>query len=322
MVFAVLLAAALFPAAPPTPDAPTALAREIRSLRAISRTAGEAIWPGYGAAPFGLLLITDKREFLLCENRVPDGFTVGPIDPPTGCSSALRPRSGLPDNLLAAMPVFGPPSTLLMGTPAATGYTPVEWSRTILHEHFHQWQAALPGYYSRVNALGLSGGDTTGMWMLNFPFPYASPAAGSTYAAASRALRHALQLRGQPGFLKAYDRYQAKRAAFKAAVGAKAWRYLEFQLWQEGVARWTELAISRRSGDAELKAEADRVELRLLDRLASPDLKAQGRELAYAYGAGEALLMDACGPAWRTGYRQTAKLGALLRTARALCGSR
>ena len=47
---------------------------------------------------------------------------------------------------------------------------------TVLHEHFHQLQQSQPGYFQGVEALGLSGGDQTGMWMLNYPFPYKTPA--------------------------------------------------------------------------------------------------------------------------------------------------
>ena len=75
----------------------------------------------------------------------------------TGCDRLVRPRSNLPDNWLAAMPLFGPPSTIVIGTPEATGLALPRWRSTIFHEHFHQWQAALPDYYARVLALDLSG---------------------------------------------------------------------------------------------------------------------------------------------------------------------
>ena len=59
-----------------------------------------------------------------------------------------------------------------MGTPEATGLKPADWRRTILHEHFHQWQATLPGYHQRIDALALAGDDQNGMWMINYAFPY------------------------------------------------------------------------------------------------------------------------------------------------------
>lgn len=242
---------ALAAASTPPSAPPTEVWRSVQAMNVVARTAGDALWPGYGEAPFGLLIVTAGGETLACESRLPPGFVPGPREPLTGCSTASRPRSGLPTNLLAAMPVFGPPSTVVMGTPTATGYEPVEWRRAVLHEHFHQWQWALPGYYVRTAALGLSGGDATGMWMLEYPFPYGDVEAGAAYRSASAALLAALKLRGQPGFEAAYDHYLMQRAAFSATVDAKAWRYLEFQLWQEGAARslrsrWAEPPATRR----------------------------------------------------------------------------
>jgi len=40
-----------------------------------------------------------------------------------------------------------------------------------MHEHFHQLQNGQPRYFQAVQDLGLSHGDNTGMWMLNYPFP-------------------------------------------------------------------------------------------------------------------------------------------------------
>src|SRR6185436_8920067 len=105
------------------------------------------------------------------------------------------------------------------------GRTDGEWLRTVLHEHFHQWQSALPGYYERVGALDLAGGDQTGMWMLNFDFPYADPKAGEDFAVLSRALADALAARGRPNFLPAFDNFLAARRALAVGVGERNWRY-------------------------------------------------------------------------------------------------
>ena len=47
-----------------------------------------------------------------------------------------------------------------------------------MHEHFHQLQWAQPEYLKAIDDLGLSKGDATGMWMLNYPFPYDDPEIG------------------------------------------------------------------------------------------------------------------------------------------------
>ena len=306
------LASAVQPETPP-------LEAELAAIQRIARTSGEAIWPGYGGAPFGLLLIEGARETLICQSPVPAGFTAAGRDPATGCDRFVRPRGNFSEGLLAAMPVFGPPSTIVMGTPAATGLALPRWRATVLHEHVHQWQAALPDYYARVAALDLAGGDTSGMWMLNFPFPYADAAAGEAYGAAARALAAALGARGQSEFGARFADYLASRRAFAVAAGPRNWRYLEFQLWQEGVARWTELAIGHASADSAMRADSAAREAEILRALERPDLAGQQRLIAYPMGAGEALLLEACRAPWRARYPALLALGPLLEEAAQSC---
>ncbi|UPG84618.1 hypothetical protein L2Y94_14950 [Luteibacter aegosomatis] len=281
---------------------------------------GERIWPGYGTAPFGMLLIADGRETLLCQPHPPESFKLIGPDPATGCERYERARSSLPDRLLAAMPVFGLPSTIVMGTPEATGLDRTAWVRTILHEHFHQWQTSRPGYFARVDALDLKGNDTSGMWMLNFAFPYQDPVVGQAYRKASLALADALAARGRPDFLGKFDGYLEARHAFAASAGERNWRYMEFELWQEGGARWTEYAIAKRDPDHIARDAALAGETKLLSRLRQPDLTSQGRELVYVYGTAELMLIDSCGLAWRDAYPTSTRLEPILLAARKECG--
>ncbi len=302
-------AAAAAAAATPSPDG---IGAELASLRETARTQGEALWPGFGSAPFGFLLVQGEQEILLCHPNMPAGFSRDGADPASGCDRFVRPRSGLPDVLLAAMPLFGPPSTIVMGTPETTGLNPARWRSTILHEHFHQWQSHLAEYYARVAALDLAGGDETGMWMLNFAFPYDRPEVGAAYASAAQALLAAIEARGTEAFRARLADYAGRRRAFAAAAGERNWRYLDFQLWQEGVARWTEIALGRASADAAMRAEAEAREAEALAELRRPDLARQQRLVAYPMGTGEAMLLEACGPGWRARYPSLLALGPLI----------
>jgi hypothetical protein len=305
--------------ASPAPTIAAELSSVLQPIRAFAAGPGDALWRGYGSAPFGFLLVAEDKETLLCQPGTPSGFTAEGIEPLTGCARWTRPRSGLPANLLAAMPILGPPSTIVMGTSGATGEGRPAWLRTVLHEHFHQWQSALPDYYNRVEALDLSGGDRTGMWMLNYPFPYQSAAPAAAYAKASIALADVLDRRGSSSFLVAFDHYLAARERLAKSVSPRDWRYLEFQLWQEGTARWTEIQLGKIYPDAQVQQASLALERSTLAQLRSPDLSSQGRELAYSFGAGEAALMSACGPAWRAAYPSVMSHGPLLRIARAAC---
>ena len=315
---ALAAAAALAGDTPPRP-AVDQVAPDLAQARLFARQVDDLIWPGFGSAPFGLLLVEAERETLLCHPTAPEGFAAEATDAATGCPRWTRARSGLPDSLLAAMPVFGPPATIVMGTPEATQRPRGRWIRTILHEHFHQWQTSLPDYYQRVDALDLAGGDRTGMWMLNYPFPYEEEGAARAYAAASAALAEALERRDSPDFLRYFDAYADARSAFARKVSPRDWRYLDFQMWQEGVARWTEIQLGKIYPDAEVRAAAAALEAATLKALREPELRAQKRELAYPLGAGEAMLMSACGPAWRGAYAEALGNGELLTVARAAC---
>jgi hypothetical protein len=301
------------------PSGADRLGPSLAEIRAFAASAGDRLWPGYGTAPFGFLLLEPKEEILLCRDAPPVGFVARGREPATGCAKFARPRTGLPGTLLAAMPLFGPPSTIVMGTAETTGKSEADWLRTILHEHFHQWQASLPGYYARLDALDLKDGDVTGMWALNFPFPYGEERIARRHAIASAALASALEARGTPRLSAAFEQYLTARRAFADAAGDRNWRYAELQLWQEGVARWTEIVLGRLYPDPAVREAAAQLETRSIAKLRFPDLAADKREFVYAHGAGEAMLLEACLPEWRARYAERMALAHLLEEARKAC---
>lgn len=104
------------------------------------------------------------------------------------------------------------------------------------------------------------------------------------------------------------------------AVGERNWRYAEIELWKEGVARWTEIELGKSYPDASVRVSATALEQRSIDWLASHDIAKAGREFVYPYGAAEAMLLEACGPWWRTEYPKLLSLGPLFDEAERKCG--
>jgi hypothetical protein len=159
-------------------------------LAEASRLAGEVagtVWSDWEETPFSVLLVRDESEWLVGYPRTLPGFvSVGP-------SAALkaeilsRPRQ-FDSRLLATFPAFGLPPVIVVGRAEATDKTAAEWVLTVLHEHFHQYQMSDARYYSEVDQLDLSGGDETGAWMLNYPFPYQSAEVADGFAVLSREL--------------------------------------------------------------------------------------------------------------------------------------
>lgn len=291
-----------------------ALARSIRFAHDEARTIGQQVWPDYASAPFGMLLTLPDQEVLLCHHADVAGFTAQPADPVTGCD--VQTRAGVfPKNLLAAMPAIDGVSTIVMGTPASTGRSPADWTRTLFHEHFHQYQSGFKDYDARLAALDLANGDTSGMWMLEYPFPYGDHAFTEAFQAARVALHEAVTARSRAVGARV-ARYLKARAALEASVAPKDWRYLELELWYEGVARWTDITLAERSSDPQVRQSGSAARAQVLSSLPSLDPAESKRLIVYPFGAAEAMLLERCDRDWRARYVGTMALGALVKAIR------
>jgi hypothetical protein len=254
-------------------------------------------------------LITPSAEFLTHFPSPPNEFK------PANDGFLTRPRQ-FPPNLQPTFPAFGPPSVIAIGEPSLTASkTSTPWEIVLMHEHFHQLQYAQPGYFEAVAALGLSHGDQTGMWILNYPFPYTNAAVAKSFAG----LRDQLLLTvGSPAgrkFRSASKRYLAMRHAFFAQLAPDDHKYLSFQLWQEGIARYTQIAAAesaagyhpteayQRLPDYEpFSGAPSKLRSSTLQELRTVDLAEDGRIAVYSFGAVEGILLDRLNPQWKSEY--------------------
>jgi len=285
--------------------------RLAEALAVIAAVQDEA-WPGWSAAPSSLVLVDRDFEYLLRSREQPDGFVASEDDPRLGGRVLVRPRTFSP-TLLATFPPFGPTPTIVVGTAEGTGKRSTAWVLAVAHEHFHQLQYSDPAYWSESEALGLAGDDRTGMWMLNFPFPYAS--ASAAFASLSRELA---RLVGGPAPARPAERaaFWGRYSAFCARLKPEDYRYLSFQLWQEGIARYVEtklagIAAREHRVSAEFAAlhdyrafaaAADSLRGETLDELRTQVMAKDGRTVFYAFGAALGLLLDQEGTPWRGRY--------------------
>ena len=106
-------------------------------------------------------------------------------------------------------------------------------------------QDSQPDFYKDVTRLGLARGDETGMWMLNFPFPYERSKVKQQFSAASGALHRRSALSREKISAVKLSAYMAARKGFQALLPADDYKYLSFQLWKEGVARYTEYRVAK-----------------------------------------------------------------------------
>jgi hypothetical protein len=263
-----------------------------------------AVWPGWEHTPMPVLFVADSAEFLIGHPAPTPEFSPLGNDALLGREVHTRPRQ-FPPTLLATFPAVAGRSTIVVGSAARTGKSPAEWVVTLLHEHFHQWQSALPDYYARAAGLGLARGDTTGRWMLDYPFPYDSAPVQRAVKDLAASLNRALnaQPRDQAETLRALT---ADRDRLRRIVSSADYRYVEFQLWQEGVPRFVELAVAEAAGrdQAEYRELAERMRRKLGEDLEEMSLGRDRRVSFYALGAGLATLLQRIRSDWKTAYER------------------
>jgi hypothetical protein len=221
--------------------------------------------------------------------------------------------------LLATFPAIpgSTVSTIVIGQAENTAKrTSTPWVITVLHEHFHQLQNSQPTYYADVEALSLSRGDQSGMWMLNFPFAYGTPEIKARFASLAGLLADALEAGPPPAFDAKVAAYLEARRKLPGLLSEDDYRYLSFQLWQEGMARYTEYRIAslaakeHQPGQAyralpdyqPLADTADEIRRGIVHELRNLDLTRDQRGAFYPVGAGEGLLLDRMQPDWQRRY--------------------
>jgi hypothetical protein len=303
-----LLAAGVF-AQTPAPKLPSNDAVRVSEFYRLTAQLQDRVWPGWSATPAPLLLVTKDAEFLTRHPSPPNDFQKIADD------LYARPRQ-FPMALLATFPAFGPPSVIVIGEPENTeAKTSTPWLFVVMHEHFHQLQDGKPGFYQAANGLGLSHGDNTGMWMLNYPFPYDNPELGKSFADLRDLLLTALSEPDPSKFKPLALQYVAARKAFFARLSPDDRKYLSFQLWKEGIARYVQIKFAEAAANYQPTPEyaalpdfksfesyAREARNDTLTELKKADLAAWKRVIVYSFGASEGLLLDRLHPQWKQSY--------------------
>jgi hypothetical protein len=290
--------------------------RLIETFRLADRL-GDRIWTGWSSAPFAVLLVTPEYEFLIRHPAPSADFTSLGHDRELGSDVFYRRRT-MPPSFLATFPAIRGSivSTIVVGQAENTSAkTSTPWVITLLHEHFHQLQDSQPNFYPDVNALNLARGDQTGMWMLSYPFPYERTDVQTQFAKMSELLAAAVRANRRDRAIRVRD-YLAARRKFQQLVEPDDHKYLAFQLWKEGIARYTEYQIARLAAakyrptkefqalpDYRSFADVARTTYDgIFRQLSTQKLGESKREVVYSFGAAEGLLLDQTKPGWRRRY--------------------
>ncbi len=277
---------------------------------------GNRVWPDWDKAPFAVLLVTPEHEFLIGHPKPSEDFTLLGEDAVLKQNVWSRKRQ-FDTQLLATFPAVGAVATIVIGQAERTAAkTSTRWLITLLHEHFHQLQYSQPAYYAEVKGLGLARGDQTGMWMLNYAFPYTTPEVKEQFSVMSELLGDALRVRQQADFPRKVMSYLEAKQKLRSLLKDDDYKYLTFQAWQEGIARYTEyriadLAAAEYTPSKEFQTLKDyhsfrdeaRAVLHGIDReLTILQLDKSKRTAFYALGAAEGLVLDTAHSEWRKRY--------------------
>lgn len=300
-----LLASAAGAAAPPLPS--PAIRAMIHDVRVWTTIDGEKLWPGFARAPVPIDLIDDRHETLFCRRQA-KGFAWRGRDKITGCAMLSRPRV-LNRDLAASLDIDENVQAIAIGLPATLDMSALAWRATLLHEAFHQYQSALPGYRAAVQRVRATLHAKQADWPLTYAFPYGNADVGRAFAAMTAAARQFLTAGSGTLKQQAMIDYVHARHIARTTVTPADWRYYEFQVGQEGVARWTEIELTERAGrrDPAMATEAHERRAGLANSLNAIDeqgLRVWKRGALYVYGAIEAEMLNQADAGWRDAYRR------------------
>lgn len=276
-------------------------------------------WPEWSGAPRAVLLVSDSVEFLINHPAPSVEFESVGWDSTLGATVSWRKRAFSPQ-FEATFPAIDITPTIVIGRAENTASkTSTRWVTTLMHEHFHQLQTMRPDYYASVDSLDLSGGDMTGMWMLNYDFPYDSVPIATEFNGLCADLSKLLSTVDADSFNTGIKQYWKKREEFRNKLAPEPRSYFSFQIWQEGIARYVEYRAASMAGATytpskefatlpdftPFAAVAEKIHRGIMSQLAAANLTEQRRVAFYPFGAGEGLLLDRVNPKWREQYLGT-----------------
>lgn len=276
---------------------------------------GNLIWDNWSTAPFAIILVSNDNEYLMYHSNPSEDFIHIGYDSIIESEIYTRPRQ-FSNNMLATFPAVNGTPTIVVGQPENTSRSSMDWIITVLHEHFHQLQSSRPDYYESVDLLDLSGGDNSGMWMLNYKFPYDNKIIADQYDILIQSAKRTVLSINEPDFEPNLVNYLTEKEKFKSLLDKKDYDYYSFQIWQEGLARYTEIKIADIIKDNYTTSD----DVTKLDDYVSPDsfyvsiinklfkkadtqnLSDNERDCFYTLGALEGMILDKSNPDWKNLY--------------------
>lgn len=278
---------------------PTTEAVEINQILKLGKSLKEGYWPDWASTPFSILLVTPQNEFLIGHPNASNFSSTYYSDSIFKEDIYYRPAS-FPLNMAATFPLIDRFPVIVMGDIDHANFGKSRWSWTLLHEHFHQFQMLSDGYFQKTNELDLARDSTDFMWQLNYPFPYEDMKIGRIIDEMCSIL-----VKSWEDEEVSISKYFKLRNELKKSISEKDYRYFNFQVWQEGLPRYLEVALVKEaisSGYTPLNELLEEYNKEINQALKDPDFSNRKRILYYSLGAAEWNLIDKSLKDWKSSY--------------------
>jgi hypothetical protein len=310
------------PQAVPTPTSPISItaapqaapefAEAIEAWHLLSAY-GDQVWPGWGTSRIPLLIRDGEDDLLIGHPAPPQGF--GLLPDTTVADQSIYRRAGhlVPVPAATAWEVDGVWSVAVptrdefqRAIDAQLGkgvvqLDAVNYIRAIVHEAFHAY--AMNAIHGQVPDFGADVDEAKMIQRLS-----TLPDLDKLYAAEGQALVKALQTPDEQIARETAAEFLNLRRARRSAGDQEMAAYEQTTEWVEGLARYADVAVMRRAGEATTTPldqainypAANEVWQQFLDQLSNPAASPDGfRGRYYLLGAGQAFMLDRFKPDWK-----------------------
>jgi hypothetical protein len=281
----------------------------IKEFTKLSSVVGPKLWNGWNEYEQSILFVDEEYEFLFGHKKIPKEFKKACYVKSIG---RLWYRKRFFDKRMeASFPVFSMVPTIVIGSVENTNSkTSTEWLSILLHERFHQIQYSQPNYYKYVNDIKPSSARD-GSWMLNYQFPYSDKKLLALFKKLGRSLLKAVDSKNESDYLE----YKKIKGSISKRLKRDDLNYMNFQIWQEGIARYVEIQSLKKMSEEYFSDEFKKLKdfelpqsvlsrklKRIREKLSHLDLGKQKRGAFYALGLYEGLALDIFKSEWKERY--------------------
>lgn len=272
---------------------------------------GDSLWENISSTPLRILLITDSLEYLFNHSSPDKSFELFKYDTLLNTNIYVRQRR-FPPFLRATFPAVNGTDCIVVGNPENTRKSDEDWIIMLLHEHFHLYQGANPKYNENISVLSHKIANESQNWMLDYNFPYNDTTINELFKDYVFSIFESYISLNKNNFIQKVELYLANQAEIKNHLAPNDYDYFQFQIWQEGIATYTEYKyLDALNLNSKYFKEIYALDFALKNEyhlsaytngLLENELRKNKREMFYSIGLLIGIIKDETTPEWKEGY--------------------